>query len=191
MTQPRSSSASRVTARNSALAPNSVTVGGWVMRPAVESAAVEHNRWHISVHSDIVDPQNDNGVVSGRDGLLDRTLQPHAGAFDEDRARFGRNRMQAGEPVTGFGGQRARGLVVRLPKHADAQVRQVLEPWPCRRGVLHAERHQRRFQRDRHEGARRQTHPRAVDFGGDRDDAGREMPERLPQCGGTQIGGAH
>ena len=142
---------------------------------------MEHDRRDVVVHGDVADAQDHDGVVAGGHFLLDRALQPHAGALDEHRTGIRRHRLQPGEPVTGLGRQGARGRVVRLAEHADAQDRQTLEPGPRLGGVLHAERHQRRVQRHRDERAGGQTDPDAVDFGGDGDHPGREMTERLAQ----------
>ena len=146
-----------------------------------EDAAVEHDRRDLGVDLDIADPQYHDRVIPGRDELLDRGFHPHAGALYEDRATGVGHRFQVGEPIAGLCGQRPRSVVVRLAQQTDAERAHVLELRPRRRGVLHAERHQRRIQGHRDERAGRQPLSDTVDFGRNRDHAGREMAEGLTE----------
>ena len=89
---------------------------------------MEHDGRHLGVHRHLADPQHHDGVV-GRPGSAARSrlFQPEAGALDEDAPRGARRRPSpAREPVAGLGGQRARGLVMFLAEHTDAQHRQSL-----------------------------------------------------------------
>lgn len=63
---------------------NGLSVAGLLGPQLAEPAAVEHDGRDLGMHRDTADPQNDNGVIAGGHHLLDRALQPHAGAFDED-----------------------------------------------------------------------------------------------------------
>ncbi len=189
--RPNSSNASPPTATNSPRSPEPVPRAGWAKRQSAKCAAVEDDRRYV-VHGDLVDPQDDDGVVTGRHQLVDRALQPHAGAVHEHSTAGMRVRLQPGEPVAGLGCQGPGSNIVRFAEQADTQGRQVLELGPRLGIVLHTERDQRRIQRHRNEGAGGQADPDTVDFRGDRNDTGREMAERLTQRGGgAQLCVAH
>ena len=141
---------------------------------------MEHDRCHIRMNPDISNAQYHDGVITGGHPVLDLTLQPHAGASDEDRTGRRRLRFQSGETVTAFGCQGAYSLVMALSEDADSQRRQFLKLWPGRLGVLNAKRHQWRVQRDRHKRTDGHTQPLARRLGGNRDYTGREVAECRP-----------
>ena len=149
---------------------------------------MEHDGLDVGVGEQFVDAQHHDGVIARRNLLLHGHVHAHARAGHEQGTALTALDVDAGEAVAVLRGEHPRRTVVFLAEHADAQVRERRQSRPRGRGVLHAERDERRVERDRHESARRHPDPLPVHLRADRDDARGDVRECLTQRRSVESG---
>src|ERR1035438_7876716 len=119
------------------------------------ATAVEDQRRHGRVGVELVDPQDDHGVITDAELLLDAALEPRARALDEDGAARGDAPRQGREPVVSAGRQPAADVFLVGAQDTDAQPRNLPQPGPGPRALRDAHRHEGRIERYRRERASR------------------------------------